>query len=51
MSIKRINREATIEKIIEAAGNNIRDIEELRKADDIFILEAAELWDVKVVYE
>jgi hypothetical protein len=51
MSAKKINREATIQNIVEKAGNNIKDMEELKRADDIFLLEAAELWDAKVVYE
>lgn len=51
MSAKKINREATIQNIVDVAGDSIKDIEALRRSDDIFLLEAAALWDVKVVYE
>jgi hypothetical protein len=51
MSAKRLNREATIQNIVEVAKDSIKDIEELKRADDEFLIEAAMLWDVNVVYE
>ena len=48
---KKLNREVTLDNIIEKAGDNIKDIEKLRNADDQFLVEAAMLWEAKVVYE
>lgn len=51
MSRKKLDREATIKNIIEAAGDNIRDAEELQTADDEFLVDAAMLWEAEVVYK
>jgi hypothetical protein len=51
MSNKKLNREATIENIVKAAGDNIKDIDKLLTADDEFLVEAAMLWDVEIVYK
>jgi len=51
MSKKIIDREATIQNIVEKAGDNIRDINELQTADDEFLVDAAMLWEAKVVYK
>jgi hypothetical protein len=51
MSSKKLDRNATIENIIKAAGDSIRDVDELRSADDEFLVEAAELWEAEIVYK
>jgi hypothetical protein len=51
MSNKIIDREATIQNIVEKAGDSIRDIEELKNSDDEFLVDAAMLWEAKVVYK
>jgi hypothetical protein len=48
---KKLNRIATLDNIIEKAGDSIKDIDKLRNADDQFLVEAAMLWEAKVVYE
>ena len=51
MSNRKLDREATIRNIVQVAGDSIRDIEELKNADDEFLVESAMLWDVEIVYK
>jgi len=51
MTNKKIDREKTIQNIVTAAGDNIRDVEELKTADDEFLAEAAMLWEAEIVYK
>lgn len=51
MSKRILNREKTIDNIVEKAGDSLKDINELRNSDDEFLVEAAMLWDAEVVYE
>jgi hypothetical protein len=51
MSKRKLDREATIQNIIKAAGENIRDASELQTADDEFLVDAAMLWEAEVVYK
>jgi hypothetical protein len=51
MSSKKLDREKTIENIVEKAGDSIRHIEELQTADDEFLVEAAMLWEAEIIYK
>jgi len=53
MSGKKINKEATIKNILEAAEGNIKDIDKFNELmkDEEEILDAASLWDAEVVYK
>jgi hypothetical protein len=53
MANKKINKKATIEKILKAAEGHINDINEfneLMKTEEN-IEDAAALWDVEIIYE
>jgi hypothetical protein len=51
MSKKIIDKEKTIQNIVEKVGVNIFNIENLTNADDEFLVEAAMLWEAEVVYK
>jgi hypothetical protein len=53
MSNKKLNKEATIRNIREAAGENITDIDKFNELmkDEQDILDAAMLWDAEIVYK
>ena len=50
MNNKKLDRETTIDNIIEKAGDNIKDIDKLLNADDEFLIESAMLWEAEIVY-
>jgi hypothetical protein len=53
MSTKKMNKEATIKKIREAVGDNIKDVDafnRLMKTEED-IQATALMWDVEIVYE
>jgi hypothetical protein len=47
---KQLNREATIANIVAIAGNKIKNLETFKEQDDEFLIEAAFMWEAKVVY-
>ena len=51
MNEKMIDREKTIENIVEKAGDSLKDIKELQNSDDEFLVESAMLWEAEVVYK
>ena len=52
MNGKKINKEATIKNILEAAEGNIRDMDAFEKQmeNEQDILDACILWEAEVVY-
>jgi hypothetical protein len=53
MATKKINKAATIKKIKEAVGDNIKDVEafnRLMKTEED-IRATALMWDVEIIYE
>jgi hypothetical protein len=51
MSKRIIDREKTIDNIVEKVGDSLKDINELQTADDEFLVDAAMLWDAEIVYK
>ena len=51
MKDQKLNREATIQNIVEKAGDKIKNIDSLKAKDDEFLIDSADLWGVEAVYE
>ena len=51
MITKQLNREATIQNIVDKAGDNIKSIEHLKTKDDEFLIDSTILWKAKAIYD
>jgi len=51
MKDQKLNREATIQNIVENAGDKIKNIDSLKSKDDEFLIDSAFLWGAEAVYE